>query len=55
MLALDSIKIAIEKARITVKAKEDESVSERLEEWFDGSFERLVWLRIVIHDESLFL
>jgi hypothetical protein len=54
MFSFDPIKIAVEKAGIPIKAKEDESVSERFKEWFNRGFECLVWLRIMIHDERLF-
>lgn len=53
MFAFDSVDVTIEETGVTVEAEENESVGERLEEWLDLSFKRLVWLGIVVHDESL--
>lgn len=53
MLAFNAVEVAIEETRVAIEAEEDESVSQRLEESLDRSFESLVRLSVVIHDQSL--
>lgn len=51
MLALDAVQIAIKDARVAFRAEEDEGVGKGLEEWFNGSFESLVGLGVMVPRE----
>jgi len=48
LVALDTVDVAIEDARIAGFAEEDQAVGKRFEPGFDSDFERLVRLGVVI-------
>lgn len=52
MISLDAIDITVEDTRIALRAKEDESIGERLEEGLDISCKRLIRLGIMVHDQG---
>ena len=48
MVALDAVQIAVKDARVAFGAEEDERIGKRFEEGFDGRFESLVGLGVMV-------
>ena len=53
MLSFDAVEVSVEDTGVAVIAEEDEGVGEGLEEGFNGSFESLVRLGVVVHYKCL--
>ena len=53
MFTLHAVEISVEDAGVAIKTEENERIGEGFEERFYGSFEGLVGLGIVVHDQCL--
>ena len=53
VLALDSVQITVEDARVAIAAEKDQGVCQWLEEAFYRSCDRLAFLRVVVLDDRL--